>query len=301
MEYDSTSHQLSLEACTPLPNDTKPIDITVAYFSLCNSDSTSLSSFFAHHSNTLLDSASAQPCLCAPAYTILDARMLLANFVGKKYKPVALKVCPIETELPSQFCIVCNIKGDPLKDIPSLPTHPPPYQPTGHYMKECKDTIDQVHPDDFLLPTKHALIHSFMSIQNTAFTWCDLECSHFREDFFSPMTSQPFCTNLGWSGTFLIPPGIYEEVCHLNKIKLDIGVYEPFNPSYCLCWFCIVKKNGKSLCIVHMIGFPPKWVRKNRIVLSSYYQIRIVGDRSLSVGCFVYIEHFPGFWQVLQW
>ena len=138
MEYDSTSHQLSLEACTPLPNDTKPIDIAVAYFSLYNSDSTSLSFFFAHHSNIPLDSASAQLRLCAPAYTILDTRMLLAIFVGKKYKPVSLKVCPIETELPSQFCIVCNIKGDLLKDIPSLSTHPPPYQPTGHYMKSAK-------------------------------------------------------------------------------------------------------------------------------------------------------------------
>ena len=78
--------------------------------------------------------------------------MPLDIFAGKKYKPVALKVRPIETELPSRFRIVHNIKGDPLKDIPLLPTHPPPYQPMGRYTEERKDVIDQAHPGDFLLP-----------------------------------------------------------------------------------------------------------------------------------------------------
>ena len=39
MEYDSTSHQLSLEACAPLPHDTKPQDVAAAYLSLCDSNS----------------------------------------------------------------------------------------------------------------------------------------------------------------------------------------------------------------------------------------------------------------------
>ena len=92
-----------------------------------------------------------------------------------------------------------------------------------------------------------------MSIQNTAFTWCDPECGHFREDFFPPINI-PTILHKPWvEWNILIPPGIYEEVCHLIKIKLNMGVYEPFNPSYCLCWFCIVKKDGKSLCILHSL------------------------------------------------
>ena len=256
LEYDSTSQHLSIEACAPLPQDTKPIDLAAAYLSLCDSNSSTLRSYFASDSDTPLDPLdrpSAQPCLCAPAYTILDARTPLAFFAGKKYKPVALKVCPIETELPSRFCIVRNIKGDPLKDIPMLPTHPPPYQPTGRYMEERKSVIDQAHPGDFLLPAEHALMHSFMSIQNATFAWCDPERGHFRKDFFPPIDI-PTIPHKPWAERNIpIPLGIYEEVCCLIKIKLDAGVYEPSNSSYRLRWFCVVKKDGKSLRIVHSL------------------------------------------------
>ena len=227
LEYDSTSQHLSIEACMPLPQDTKPIDLAVAYLSLCDLNSLSLCSYFASDSNTPLDSASAQLHPCALAYTILDARTPLAIFAGKKYKPVALKVRPVETELPSWFRIMCNIKGDPLKDIPLLPTHPPPYQLMGCYTEECKGIINQVHPGDFLLPAECALMHSFMSIQNAAFAWCDPECSHFREDFFPPIDIPTILHKLWVECNIPIPPGIYEEVCHLIKIKLDAGVYEP--------------------------------------------------------------------------
>ena len=238
LEYDSTSQHLSIEACMPLPQDTKPVDLAAAYLSLCDLDSSSLSSFFTSDPDTpldLLDRHSAQPHPCALAYTILDARTPLAIFAGKKYKPVALKVRPVETELPSWFCIVCNIKGDPLKDITLLPTHPPPYQPMGHYTEERKGVINQAHPGDFLLPAKHVLMHSFMSIQNTAFAWCDLERSHFREDFFPPIDIPTIPHKLWAERNIPIPPGIYEEVCRLIKIKLDVGVYEPSNSSYSSC------------------------------------------------------------------
>ena len=179
--------------------------------------------------------------------------MPLAIFAGKKYKPVTLKVCPVETELPSWFCIVHNIKGNPLKDIPLLPTHSPPYQPMGRYTEERKGVINQAHPGDFLLPAKHVLMHSFMSIQNAAFTWCDPEHGHFREDFFPPIDI-PTIPHKPWvERNIPIPPGIYEKVCRLIKIKLDMGVYEPSNSSYHSRWFCVVKKDGKSLCIIHSL------------------------------------------------
>ena len=49
----------------------------------------------------------------------------------KKYKPVALKVKPIIGKLPDKFHIIRNIIGDPLKELPSLNTHPLPFRPLG--------------------------------------------------------------------------------------------------------------------------------------------------------------------------
>jgi hypothetical protein len=42
-------------------------------------------------------------------------------------------------------------------------------------------------------------------------------------------------------------------VCCLIKKKIDAGVYEPLNSSYCSKWFCVIKKDGKSLRIVHSL------------------------------------------------
>jgi len=52
---------------------------------------------------------------------------------------------------------------------------------------------------------------------------------------------------------FRIPLAIYEEVYKMIKRKIDAGVYEPFNSSYWSRWFCVIKKNGKSLRIVHSL------------------------------------------------
>ena len=71
----------------------------------------------------------------------------------KKYKPVALKVKPIIGQLPDKFRIVRHIVGDPLVNIPTLPTIPPPFQPVGRYTQERKELFDKLNPG-FLLPAK---------------------------------------------------------------------------------------------------------------------------------------------------
>ena len=48
-----------------------------------------------------------------------------------------------------------------------------------------------------------------------------------------------------------ILPGIYNKVCQLMKNKINTGIYNPSNSSYWSRWFCVVKKDGKSLHIVH--------------------------------------------------
>ncbi|THU76821.1 hypothetical protein K435DRAFT_556836, partial [Dendrothele bispora CBS 962.96] len=57
----------------------------------------------------------------------------------KKYKPVALKVKPVLTALPEKFRIVRDIKGDPLKEMPTLSTTPRDFEPTGRYTQERKE------------------------------------------------------------------------------------------------------------------------------------------------------------------
>lgn len=88
--------------------------------------------------------------------------MLLAIFVGKKYKLVTLKICLVEIELPSQFHIIQNITGDPLKGMPALSTHLPIYTPMGRYLEEKKAVIDKVYPRDFLLLEECAFMHHFI-------------------------------------------------------------------------------------------------------------------------------------------
>jgi hypothetical protein len=231
VEFDPDTQSLSLEACAPLPNDTQQDDIAAAYLSLCDIDSAPFHSLLLADP-IILDHTRTMPRLSPAASLAHHTRTPLAIFAGKKYKPVAIKVRPVETELPSRFRITRDIKGDPLKDMPTLSTRPPPYTPTGRYTEERKAVIDKAHPGDFLLPEERALMHHFMCVQDKGFAWCDPERGHFREDFFPPVEI-PTIPHKPWTQKNIpIPPGIYEEVCKLIKRKLEAGVYEPSNSSY---------------------------------------------------------------------
>jgi hypothetical protein len=48
-----------------------------------------------------------------------------------------------------------------------------------------------------------------------------------------------------------IPPGIYNQVIGVIKEKIRAGIYEPSNSSYRSRWFCVLKKDKKSLRLVH--------------------------------------------------
>lgn len=50
-----------------------------------------------------------------------------------------------------------------------------------------------------------------------------------------------------------IPPGLFDKVCRIIKSKWDSGVYEPSNSLFKSKWFTVVKKDGKSLRIVHSL------------------------------------------------
>ena len=92
-----------------------------------------------------------------------------------------------------------------------------------------------------------------MCLQNRGFAWSDQERRLFRKDFF-PQVEILTIPHKPWAQcNILIPPGIYDEVCRLIKVKIDASIYKPSNSSYWSHWFCVVKKDGKSLWIVHSL------------------------------------------------
>jgi hypothetical protein len=170
-----------------------------------------------------------------------------------KYKPVALKTRPVLQELPDKFRIRREIIGDPLAEMPKLSPNPPDFIPTGRYTEERRDKIDKKHDGNFLLPEERKLMHHFMMEQNMGFAWDDTERGRFREDFFPPIDI-PVVPHKPWVlKNIPIPPGLYPKVCEIIKTKIDAGVYEPSNSSYRSRWFCVLKKDGVSLRLVHSL------------------------------------------------
>src|SRR5271168_574510 len=170
-----------------------------------------------------------------------------------KYRPVAVKIKPVIGELPAEFRIKREILGDPLEDMPKLSPNPPDFEPMGRYTLERKEKIDARHKEKFLWDEERKLMHHFMMLQNMGFAWEDRERGTFREDFF-PSVDIPVVPHRPWVlKNIPIPPGIYPEVCRIIKSKMDAGVYEPSNSSYRSRWFCVLKKDGKSLRIVHSL------------------------------------------------
>ena len=171
----------------------------------------------------------------------------------KKYKPVALKTRPVLGSLPDKFRIVRDIKGDPLATERKLSPNPPPFKPEGRYTAERAENTDKLHNDGLLLPAERDLLHHFMSLNNEAFAWSDAERGNFKSEYFPPIDF-PVIPHTPWvQKNIPIPPGLYHEVCKIIRKKIDSGVYEPSNSSYRSRWFCVVKKDGKSLRLVHSL------------------------------------------------
>ncbi|OBZ72851.1 hypothetical protein A0H81_07004 [Grifola frondosa] len=171
----------------------------------------------------------------------------------KKYKSVALKVQPVLATLPNRFRIVRNIQGDPLADMPSLDPNPPSFVPTGRYTQARRDAFRKAHNTGFLWPAELDLIDDFMCKQHEGFAWDDMERGRFRQDFFPPVEI-PVIEHKPWvQRNIPIPPGIFDEVCRIIRKKIEAGVYEPSNSSYRSRWFCILKKDGKALRLVHSL------------------------------------------------
>ena len=95
--------------------------------------------------------------------------------VFTKYKPVALKVRPVYAELPEQYRIKREIKGDPLEGMPILNPNPPDFIQNERYTQERKDDLDKVHKEGFLWLEERKLMHHLVKEQWEVFAWDDTE------------------------------------------------------------------------------------------------------------------------------
>jgi hypothetical protein len=75
-----------------------------------------------------------------------------------KYRKAEDRIQPIMMQLPEEFHIVCNITGDPLENMPVLPTHLPDFIPGLQYMQEQYDKL-QLNPDRYLWPEEKLVHH----------------------------------------------------------------------------------------------------------------------------------------------
>jgi hypothetical protein len=48
-----------------------------------------------------------------------------------------------------------------------------------------------------------------------------------------------------------IPPGLHDELVKIIRDKIASGAYELSNTAYRSRWFCVIKRDGSSLCVVH--------------------------------------------------
>lgn len=184
-----------------------------------------------------------------------EPREVVESFVKgvkskKTYKKVANRVVPVSATLPEKFRVVRRRPENVLEDLASLPIHPPEFTPTKRYTQDRHDEFP-IDKRGFLLPEEIKLAEHIVSIHENAFAWDETERGCFSEEYFDPI-ELPTIEHVPWVlKNIPIPPGIQDEVCGIIKTKIAAGAYEPSGSSYRSRWFCVLKKDGKSLRIVH--------------------------------------------------
>lgn len=167
------------------------------------------------------------------------------------YKKVANKTRPVATTLPENFRIIRHDHPSPLASLRPLPVNPPDFVPTGRFTRERRTKMDIGR--DLLLPEEIKLAEWIVAQHNAAFAWTDDERGSFDPKYFAPIEI-PHISHIPWvlkQGP--IPRGILREVIKIIEDKWRSGVYEPSSSSYNSRWFCVFKKDGKSLRLVHSL------------------------------------------------
>jgi hypothetical protein len=166
------------------------------------------------------------------------------------YKPVARKVRTVPESITEDYHITRRLPDDPLDGLVDLPTHPPDFIPGKRFTQERSDKLD-LDPAKWLWPEELKLIRWLVLVHETTFVWEPGERGRFKEEYFLPIKIATVPHTPWVQCNIPIPPAIFNDVIKIIKGKIEGGVYEPSNASYRSRWFCVVKKDGKSLQLIH--------------------------------------------------
>ncbi|KAJ2911441.1 hypothetical protein MD484_g8972, partial [Candolleomyces efflorescens] len=134
--------------------------------------------------------------------------------------------------------------------MPIPPTQPEPFSPGLRYTQERKDAM-KINAEGFLWEEEERLVHWLMKSYEHVFAWDESEKGIFSKDYFDPVRIA-VTEHTPWVlPNIPIPRGLHNQVMKIIKDKIASGVIEPSNASYRSRWFWVLKKDGKSLRIVH--------------------------------------------------
>ncbi|KAG2336909.1 hypothetical protein BDR05DRAFT_896098, partial [Suillus weaverae] len=165
------------------------------------------------------------------------------------YKPVAKKVYTMPTTTPPKYRVMCERAPEPLVGLPDISSHPPDFIPGMHFTQACMDKID-LDPMNWLWPEELKLICWLVCIHELVL-YNTSEYGCLNERYFLPYKI-PTVLHAPWSQCNIpILPSMIGEVTCIIKEKILSGIYEPSMAAYHSHWFCIIKKDGKLLCLVY--------------------------------------------------
>ena len=134
--------------------------------------------------------------------------------------------------------------------LPVLLTHPPGFIPSEKFTEEHMEKMN-INATSFLWLEEEKPVLFLIKVQEAGIAWDASERGNFRKDYFDPIVI-PTIEHIPWvERNIPILPGIHDEVIRILKEKIRVSVYERSNSSYWSKWFCVLKKDGKSLRLVH--------------------------------------------------
>lgn len=131
-----------------------------------------------------------------------------------------------------------------------MPLNPPPFEPTTKFTLNRKEEM-KINATNFMWDEEEKLALWVLTKQQDAIAWVPEERGSFDERYFDPIII-PTIKHVPWATKNIpIPLGNYEWIANILKEKVRVGVYEPSNSLYRSKWFCVNKKGGKDLRLVH--------------------------------------------------
>ncbi len=107
-----------------------------------------------------------------------------------------------------------------------------------------------VNQDGFLWPEEEKLFKHVLVLNEATLPYDKKDRGTFSPEYFSDYI-MPVILHVLWEFKNMpIPPGIRDKIIQFLRSKIEAGVYEASQSSYCSWWFCILKKNG-TLHLIH--------------------------------------------------